>query len=152
MRKYFSDNNLDPKNPWNGLWRMILVVGVCLTCWYYLWHPNATDVTVTFTLPQTMTLPPVLQQCLNYIVDYSTNPTSTSTNTNTLTILHTITVPLVTSNVYKLLLGIVFGICQALPLLHIMHDCSHCAWGHNEYWWYFGKYICVCMCIRVRCL
>jgi fatty acid desaturase len=31
--------------------------------------------------------------------------------------------------------AIVFGICQALPLLHVMHDASHVAIGHGETWW-----------------
>ena len=29
----------------------------------------------------------------------------------------------------------VFGICQVLPLLHVMHDASHTAIGNNESWW-----------------
>lgn len=29
----------------------------------------------------------------------------------------------------------VFGICQALPLLHVMHDSSHLAFGNSETWW-----------------
>jgi len=32
----------------------------------------------------------------------------------------------------------VFGVCQALPLLHIMHDSSHSAFGHNELYWQIG--------------
>lgn len=31
--------------------------------------------------------------------------------------------------------AVVFGICQALPLLHVMHDSSHSAIGHSETWW-----------------
>jgi fatty acid desaturase len=32
-------------------------------------------------------------------------------------------------------LAVVFGICQALPLLHVMHDCSHTSFGHSQAWW-----------------
>lgn len=35
----------------------------------------------------------------------------------------------------RLLAAVVYGICQALPLLHVMHDASHTAIGHNETWW-----------------
>ena len=34
-------------------------------------------------------------------------------------------------------LAVVFGVCQALPLLHVMHDCSHTAFGYNQTWWMF---------------
>mmetsp|Transcript_5546 Transcript_5546/g.5727 ORF Transcript_5546/g.5727 Transcript_5546/m.5727 type:complete len:478 (+) Transcript_5546:79-1512(+) len=37
----------------------------------------------------------------------------------------------------RLVFAIVFGIFQALPLLHVMHDCSHMAFGHSERWWMF---------------
>lgn len=30
---------------------------------------------------------------------------------------------------------IVFGVCQALILLHMMHDASHSSIGYNETWW-----------------
>lgn len=35
----------------------------------------------------------------------------------------------------QLLAAVVFGICQGLPLLHVMHDSCHTAIGHNETWW-----------------
>lgn len=35
----------------------------------------------------------------------------------------------------KLLAAIVFGVCQALPLLHSMHDASHLAIGSTPVWW-----------------
>ncbi|CAM9122099.1 unnamed protein product [Sphacelaria rigidula] len=28
----------------------------------------------------------------------------------------------------------IFGVCQALPLLHVMHDCSHTAFGRTQAW------------------
>lgn len=31
--------------------------------------------------------------------------------------------------------AVLFGLCQVLPLLHVMHDASHAAIGHNETWW-----------------
>jgi len=34
----------------------------------------------------------------------------------------------------------IFGVCQALPLLHVMHDASHTAIGHSETSWkLFGR-------------
>ena len=33
--------------------------------------------------------------------------------------------------------AVIFGIFQALPLLHVMHDCSHTSFGHSESMWYF---------------
>jgi fatty acid desaturase len=38
---------------------------------------------------------------------------------------------------YRAILTTLFGIMQALPLLHVMHDCSHTAFGHSESWWRF---------------
>lgn len=35
----------------------------------------------------------------------------------------------------KVAAAVVFGICQALPLLHVMHDSSHTAFGPTETWW-----------------
>ncbi|CAM9622483.1 unnamed protein product [Heterosigma akashiwo] len=35
----------------------------------------------------------------------------------------------------RVLAAAAFGVCQALPLLHIMHDSSHSAWGHTEGGW-----------------
>eukprot|EP00161_Ancyromonas_sigmoides_P009243 TRINITY_DN2292_c0_g1_i1.p1 TRINITY_DN2292_c0_g1~~TRINITY_DN2292_c0_g1_i1.p1 ORF type:complete len:513 (+),score=203.63 TRINITY_DN2292_c0_g1_i1:222-1760(+) len=37
--------------------------------------------------------------------------------------------------IVRILAAAVYGACQALPLLHIMHDCSHTAWGHSETGW-----------------
>jgi len=35
----------------------------------------------------------------------------------------------------KLAVAAVYGVMQALPLLHTMHDASHTAIGHSEGWW-----------------
>ena len=36
--------------------------------------------------------------------------------------------------------AVVFGISQAIPLTHWMHDASHAAIGHTErWWWYCGR-------------
>ena len=35
----------------------------------------------------------------------------------------------------RVLAAIVFGVCQVLPLLHVMHDSSHLAIGHHQGWW-----------------
>lgn len=41
-----------------------------------------------------------------------------------------------TYNVYlRCVIGVMFGICQTLPLLHVMHDASHNSLGHDEIWW-----------------
>lgn len=37
--------------------------------------------------------------------------------------------------VARIAAALVFGVCQALPLLHVMHDASHTAIGHTELWW-----------------
>ena len=35
----------------------------------------------------------------------------------------------------RILAAQVFGVCQALPLLHSMHDCSHTSLGHSPWGW-----------------
>ncbi len=42
--------------------------------------------------------------------------------------------------------AVLFGICQALPLLHIMHDASHTSIGGSETWWKAVGRICVSAC------
>ncbi|GAV01755.1 hypothetical protein RvY_12414 [Ramazzottius varieornatus] len=37
--------------------------------------------------------------------------------------------------VWQVLLAMLYGWAQALPLLHLMHDASHCAIGHSERGW-----------------
>ena len=37
----------------------------------------------------------------------------------------------------RLLAAVVFGVCQALPLLHCMHDASHLALGRSPSTWYW---------------
>mmetsp|Transcript_3131 Transcript_3131/g.4816 ORF Transcript_3131/g.4816 Transcript_3131/m.4816 type:complete len:480 (-) Transcript_3131:30-1469(-) len=34
--------------------------------------------------------------------------------------------------------AVLFGICQAMPLLHVMHDSSHTAFGNTQNWWSYG--------------
>ena len=43
----------------------------------------------------------------------------------------------------KVLAAIVFGVCQALCLLHVMHDASHNAIGPNETWWMVVSKFCM---------
>ncbi len=38
----------------------------------------------------------------------------------------------------RLISAPVFAVCEALPLLHIMHDATHTAFGHNQRWWWWG--------------
>jgi fatty acid desaturase len=35
----------------------------------------------------------------------------------------------------RLLAAVFYGVFQALPLLHSMHDASHTSIGHSEWWW-----------------
>ena len=37
----------------------------------------------------------------------------------------------------RVVAAVVFGVCQALPLLHCMHDASHLAIGRSPGWWYW---------------
>jgi len=43
----------------------------------------------------------------------------------------------------KILAAMVFGCCQALPLLHSMHDASHLAIGSTPTWWRFIGRLCM---------
>ncbi len=38
----------------------------------------------------------------------------------------------------RLICAAAFAVCQSLPLLHIMHDATHTAFGHNQRWWWWG--------------
>ena len=42
------------------------------------------------------------------------------------------------SMIIRCLFCMLFGVFQALPLLHIMHDSSHMAFGPSEKWWQIG--------------
>jgi fatty acid desaturase len=86
VNAYFKENNLNPKDPIPGMWRMLLV-SICATLSFLA--------------------------CNNYW----TNMFSIWT---------------------RALFAIIFGICQAMPLLHVMHDSSHTAFGTTENWWSFG--------------
>lgn len=83
VKKYFTENKLDHKNPLYGLWRMAIVMPLALLFNYCAFGPCGLQFPV------------------------------------------------------RLLFSVLFGICQALPLLHVMHDCSHTAFGHSESWWIF---------------
>jgi len=37
-------------------------------------------------------------------------------------------------------LAVALGCLQALPLVHVMHDSSHMAFGHSERWWTVGRF------------
>ena len=40
----------------------------------------------------------------------------------------------------RLVAAVVFGVCQALPLLHCMHDSSHMSIGHTpSHWYWIGR-------------
>lgn len=117
--KYFKEQGGDPiaysKNPFNGLWRMVLVMLVSLTCF-----------------------------AAAFSFGYFNNM-SISTDNEQLALVQTYFVQFCTkvsgSLVLQIVCAIIFGICQALPLLHTMHDCSHTAFGTNQTWWYvFGRF------------
>lgn len=42
--------------------------------------------------------------------------------------------------IFRILAAVIFGVCQALPLLHVMHDASHFAIGSNQKSWIFFGY------------
>jgi hypothetical protein len=49
---------------------------------------------------------------------------------------HTLKLPLYA----RVTAAALFGICQALPLLHVMHDCSHAAFSNSPgVWSFFGR-------------
>jgi cytochrome b involved in lipid metabolism len=43
----------------------------------------------------------------------------------------------------RVFFAVLFGICQALPLLHVMHDCSHASLSDNPKMWTFFGYFCM---------
>lgn len=43
----------------------------------------------------------------------------------------------------KFVAAAVFGVCQALPLLHVMHDSSHTAFSYNPSTWYLVGRFCM---------
>lgn len=104
---------------------MILVVAVCFTCYYYVFHPNAADLTVSLPRIVPILTNPNVVKFLDQFVTYDAET-------------HSVLIPLVSSMGYKIALCILMGICQALPLLHVMHDCSHTAWGNSQPMWYMG--------------
>ncbi|ETM02781.1 hypothetical protein L917_00858 [Phytophthora nicotianae] len=73
VNQYFKDNNLDPRSPYSGLWRM-LIVAILGAVSYVGMNQMLSD---------------------NIYAHYAW--------------------------------GALFGVCQALPLLHVMHDASHAA-------------------------
>ncbi|DAZ95884.1 TPA: hypothetical protein N0F65_009086 [Lagenidium giganteum] len=81
VNEYFKKNNLDPKSPFAGLWRMALVFAVAAVA-----YMGMNDL-----LPG------------NVLTQY--------------------------------VWGAIFGVCQALPLLHVMHDSSHAAYSNSPFWW-----------------
>ncbi|CAM9289432.1 unnamed protein product [Chrysoparadoxa australica] len=81
---YFKTNKLNPKDPWPGVWRMIVVSAV---------------LAVSFLATNNFFTLPFWARCLT---------------------------------------ACVLGICQALPLLHVMHDSSHTAFGSSQPWWAIG--------------
>jgi len=98
VKKYFEETKQNPKNPWPGIWRMILVFAVA-----------------TFS----------------FIVMSGISFTYKG-----------IEIPEFTYWVRFLAAGI-FGVCQALPLLHVMHDSSHLAFGNSELWWKIAGRFCM---------
>lgn len=86
---YFQDNNVDPRDPWPGVWRMTLVFLTAACCY----------------------------AAVNNIIDVGQTG--------------------------RVMAAVVFGIVQALPLLHVMHDSSHTAFGGSETWWKAGGRLCM---------
>lgn len=82
VKEYFQKNQLDPKSPYAGLWRMALVF-VCASVAFLGMNAQ-----------------------------------------------------LVGASAWAMAMwAVLFGICQALPLLHVMHDSSHAAYSNDPFWW-----------------
>jgi fatty acid desaturase len=93
IKAHFEKTKLDPKSPWAGVWRIILILAVALTA---------------YALSCLDTLPTALPAPLGgAAVPWSA----------------------------RVVAALVFGVFQAMPLLHAMHDASHAAIGHSEVWW-----------------
>ena len=102
--KYFKENNINPKSPIPGIWRMICVMIVSLTTYYLAFATNSS--TNINNIPNSTNIHnPVFKQLVDYLV-----------------VLFNIVAP---SLLLKVTCAVIFGICQALPLLHVMHDSSH---------------------------
>jgi len=82
VRDYFKKNNLHPKAPWSGIWRLIAFI------FMMVW---------------------------SYAVMYQLLPSNT---------------------IGRLFAAVLFGVAQALCLLHQMHDSSHTALGYSPAWWF----------------
>ncbi len=110
--KYFEETGLDSKSPVAGLWRMAIVFLVAGLCFAIM---NGESSLQWF------------QKCV-WLVCFVFD---------VIPLVTTITGLLLPDSHFavKAIAAAIFGICQVLPLLHIMHDASHTAIGRNEKWW-----------------
>eukprot|EP00611_Tribonema_gayanum_P013836 TRINITY_DN25059_c0_g1_i1.p1 TRINITY_DN25059_c0_g1~~TRINITY_DN25059_c0_g1_i1.p1 ORF type:complete len:507 (-),score=108.53 TRINITY_DN25059_c0_g1_i1:413-1861(-) len=86
LAAYFKENKLNPKSPWPGVWRMMLVSACAVASFL---------------------------ACNNFWAG---------------------ALPLW----LRVLAAAAFGVLQAMPLLHVMHDSSHTAFGNSQAWWSYG--------------
>lgn len=163
---YFRDNKIDPRDPWGGLWRMALVTAFSLCMYAAAFNPAVGDFTVSVpaalaslitAVAQVLQLPTIfawLSAVLpagavssataalsGHIVSMTGVSLVTTADAATATAMAqsaTITFPFESSCCLRIIAALLFGICQALPLLHVMHDCSHTSFGPNENWWYIA--------------
>lgn len=115
---YFRTQGTDPvavsKSPVAGLWRMMLVMLVSLTCFAAAFSFGKLD-------NMQLSDNEHVAMAQAHFMQFSSRVTE--------------------SVGLQIACAIVFGICQALPLLHTMHDCSHTSFGTNQTWWYvFGRF------------
>lgn len=114
--KYFRDQGLNPikasKNPWAGMWRMTFVMIIGLLCYVAVFSNGY------FNNMPILTNNPILIDLQLMFKQFCIKVSE--------------------SLLLQIICTIIFGICQALPLLHIMHDSSHASFGENQTWWYIS--------------
>lgn len=164
--EHFRSTYTNPRDPVGGLWRMALVTAFSLSMFCAAFNPAVGD--VTFALPatvaavltavaQVLQLPALytwaagvagddamaaaLQAASTHVVSFTGIAAFTAADPAAATALASaasVTLPFASSCCLRIVAALLFGICQALPLLHVMHDCSHTSFGPNETWWYIA--------------
>lgn len=108
VKEYFEKNDLNPKGAWAGVWRMALVFAVAGYCFC-----------VMNNLATVMILNPwIAKERLHFLP----KPMNFVISNRSLLLV-------------KIIAAIVFGSCQAIVLLHMMHDCSHGATSYIPRVW-----------------
>ncbi|KAL7687113.1 putative fatty acid desaturase, cytochrome b5-like heme/steroid binding domain superfamily [Plasmopara halstedii] len=88
VHQYFKNNNLDPRSPYSGLWRMLFVAAIGIIAYMGMNQQYSDSIYAHYAW------------------------------------------------------GVLFGVCQALPLLHVMHDASHAAITSSPTGWrLIGRFV-----------